>query len=66
MQRLFTMPIHVTAVRFDTHGRTVPTRIDCGGRSYRLQSATNGACYGFKRGGRYYWIERHGRSWRWV
>lgn len=66
MQRLLTMPFAITAVAFDRSGHIIPKRLDCAGRSFRLQAAARGQMYGFLHAGRYYWIERSGRSWHWV
>ena len=66
MQRFLTMPFDITAVAFDRSGRIIHKRLDCAGRSFRLQAATRGQMYGFLHAGRYYWIERSGRSWRWA
>lgn len=66
MQRFFNMSFDITAVAFDCNGSAVPKRLDCAGRSFTLQPATNGGKYGFMHNGRYYWIERRGKAWQWA
>lgn len=62
-KQLFSLPVEVTAVRFDNHGRSYPTRINHQGRSIMLEQSTNGEMISFCENGAYFWLSRRGKSW---
>ncbi|NCU39004.1 hypothetical protein EOL96_08275 [Candidatus Saccharibacteria bacterium] len=64
MQRLFDMPIVITAGRFDNQGRLLPTRINYNGNEHEVQTSTCGLKFGFEHNNAYFWLERGTNSWK--
>lgn len=64
MQRVFTMPITITAGRFSDAGRLIPTRISCDGIEHEVFMSSCGSQLGFRHNGHYFWIEHQTGGWR--
>lgn len=62
-EQLFSLPIDVTAYRFDRRGKSLPARITWNGVSIHLDVTEEKNGLSFHSGGRYYWLERKGKSW---
>lgn len=63
MTAFLAMPVVVTAVRFDSGGRTLPMRITWRGVSYYLDTCAATEMYSFRHGRAYYWLARQGNKW---
>lgn len=63
MQRVFTMPIIVTAGRFNDGGELIPTRISCDGIEHSVLASSCGLRLAFQHNGHYFWLERQARGW---
>ena len=61
---LLTMPIIITAVRFDAHGRAIPSRIDWGSRSIKLTARLEHGLLPFVHNGKYFWLRRNRYGWQ--
>lgn len=62
-EQLFSMPIEITAMKFDSRGHGYPTRINYQGRSIWLEHSANGEMISFRDNGAYFWLTRKGKNW---